>query len=243
MKYLRYVSLTLLLWCVGFPSVADYVDTDMNDESKEEVVALFGILLTPSTFAPASSTNLEFSIYGRTVTDEGQVPDYNGDFRGAIDQVPIFASLRMNGLGITAGFAQGSEFEFSQPFIAALDYKSDLLKEQTQIGASIDVQYAMIVVTDEKRVEISASGFGVFSVTGTVSANLLQVLEPYAGISFHYIYLNAGEDRIRVARVIPKVGLQVTVLSPFILGSEIKLIRNQNLQSAWMWDMGVSLRF
>lgn len=231
------VVISILLF-VTFPAFAD-----IGEEERDEVVGTFGALLVPSVFTTAGSERLGASLYGRTLTGEGEVPDFDGNVRDSIDQLQLFASGRMKGLGLTLGLSPGStKLEFSQPFILSVDYKAGLLEETPIVDAAVDAQYSMIVLTDKKDIEVSALGFGVFSINGIVSANLL-VLEPYAGLTLNYVYINAkDEDFIGVWKPIPKLGLQYTVLPLIKVGAEIAFIKNKHLNSSWMWNMGVSVK-
>jgi hypothetical protein len=68
-------------------------------------------------------------------------------------------------------------------------------------------------------------------------------VEPYAGLTLNYIYLDAEEEFISLLKLVPKIGLQVKPLRKFRIGSEIKLISNEHLDSAWIWDLGVNMKF
>lgn len=237
---MRYILVLSILLLVVSPK---HADAQIGEEEREEVVGLFGVLLVPSIFTTAGQERLGVSLYGRTLTGEGDVPDFDGDFRDNINQLQIFASGRLGGLGATIGFGQGSEFEFSQPFILSADYKVGLLKEAPVVDAAADVQYSMIVLPDVKDIEVSALGFGVFSVSGMVSANLLFLAEPYGILSFNYVYLNPeGEDFVGVLKVVPKIGLKFKVLPMISVGTEIGIITNEYINTSWMWNIGVSAR-
>jgi hypothetical protein len=233
-----FVAFSILL-LVAFPK---HADAQIGEEERDDVVGLFGALLVPSIFTAASSERIgAASLYGRTLTGEGDVPDFDGDFRDNVDQLQIFASGRIGGLGVTIGFGQGSDFEFSQPFILSADYKLGLMKETPIVDAAADVQYSMIVLPDEKDIEVSALGFGVFSISGMVSANLLFLAEPYGILTFNYIYLNPEEeDFIGVLKVVPKIGLKFKVLPMVSVGAEIGIITSEHLDTSWMWNIGVT---
>jgi hypothetical protein len=240
---MRYISVfaALSILLIALPEHADAWRIDEVD--RDEVIGLFGTLMVPSVFTTASSERLvAASLYGRALTGEGEVPDLDGDFRDNIDQLQMFASARLAGFGLALGLGTGSDFEFSQPFVLSVDYKKGLLGKTPIVDAAVDAQYSMVVLTDTDDIEVSALGFGVFSINGIVSANLLM-LEPYAGLTLNYIYLNTKEeDFVGVWKPIPKLGLQYTVL-PFIkVGAELSFIINERLDSAWMWNMGVSVR-
>jgi hypothetical protein len=217
-------------------------DDGTNDEVRNEVVSLFGTFLTPSIFTTAGPENFSVSLYGRTLTGEGEVPDFDEDPRDEIDELSIFVSGRMHGLGLTIGFSEGSEFEFSEPVIWSLDYKVGLLEESRKLDAAVDFQYSMITLLHEDEIKVSAGGFGVFSISGLVSTNI-PLVEPYAGLTLNYIYLNAEEEFISLLKLVPKIGLQVKPLRMFRVGTEIKLISNEHLDSAWIWDLGANMRF
>ena len=214
-----------------------------DDDVRDEVVGLFGVLLTPSIFTPSSPEDPGFLIYGRTLTEEDEVPDFDGDFEDEIDEMAIFASGRIGGLGLTVGFGEGSDFEFSKPFIASIDYKASFLKDRPRLDAAIDVQYSMIVLTEEEEINVSALGFGVVSISGILSAKILSLFEPYVGIALHYVYLDSEAESIRVMKPVPKAGMQIRLFSPLVVGVEVKFIENENFNSAWMWDVGAGLRF
>ena len=239
---MRYVPVFIVLAVFFLIALPTRADLTFNEDVRDEVISLFGVILTPSTFTAASSEQAAFSLYGRTLTAEGEVPDFDEKPRDEIDEMALFLSGRISGMGLTLGFGQGSDFEFSQPLIISLDYKAGLLKENPNVDAAIDFQYTMITLPDEENINISALGFGVFSVTALVSANLLHLLEPYAGVSVNYIYMNSEDEFINVWKPVPKVGLQVSVLPKIRIGGEIQFIDNKYLDSAWMWNLGVSLR-
>lgn len=240
---MRYVSVFAVLSILLLAAFPEHAGAQIGEEEREDVVGLFGALLVPSIFTTASSERLSASLYGRTLTGEGEVPDFDGDFRDNVDQLQIFASGRLGGLGATIGFGQGSDFEFSQPFILSADYKLGLMKETPIVDAAADVQYSMIVLPDEKDIEVSALGFGVFSISGMVSANLLFLAEPYGILTFNYVYLNPEEeDFVGVLKVVPKVGLKFKVLPMISVGTEIGIITSKHLDTAWMWNIGVSAR-
>ena len=240
MRYISVFAALSILLLIAFP---EHTDAQISEEERDEVVGLFGTLLVPSIFTTASSERLGASLYGRTLTGEGKVPDFDGDIRDNIDQLQIFASGRVGGLGLTIGFGQGSDFEFSQPFILSADYKLGLMKETPIVDVAADVQYSMIVLQDEEDIEVSALGFGVFSISGIVSANLPFLAEPYGVLTLNYVYLNPEEgDSIRVLKVVPKIGLKFNVLPMISVGAEIGVISNEDLDTSWMWSIGVSAR-
>jgi hypothetical protein len=240
MRYISiYAAISLLLFITSLANADDMI----GEEERDEVVGLFGTLLVPSTFTTASSERLAASIYGRTLTGEGEVPDFDGNVRDNIDQLQMFASARIGGLGLTIGFGQGSDFEFSQPLTVSADYKIGLLKGTPIVDAAADVQYSMIVLPDKKDIEVSALGFGVFSISGMVSANLLFLAEPYGALTFNYVYLNPGdEDLIGVWKLVPKIGLRVKILPMISVGTEIGVITNEYINTSWMWNIGVSAK-
>ena len=239
MRYTSVIVVLSILLLVGFPVYAG----EIGEEERDDVVGLFGTLMVPTTFTAASSERLAVSLYGRTLTGEGEVPDFDGSVRDSVDQLQIFASGRLGGLGLTIGLGQGSDFEFSQPFILSADYKMGLLKPTPIVDVAADVQYSMIVLSDEKDIQVSALGFGVFSISGIVSANLLFLAEPYAGLTFNYIYFNPeDEDLIGVWKAVPKIGLKISPLPLISVGTEIGIITSKHLDTAWMWNIGVSGR-
>lgn len=240
MRYISFFATFLVSLLIVFPT---HADVEFNDEVRKEVVGLFGTLLAPTPFTTASSEKLSVSVYGRTLTAEGKVPDFDGSLEDEIDELTIFVSGRMGGLGLTLGFSQGSDFEFSSPVILALDYKAGLLEKAPMVDAAVDVQYSMIILPDEENINVSALGFGVLSVSALVSADLLFLLEPYAGLTLNYVYLNSEEDFIGVTKLVPKIGLQVKPFPLIKIGTELKFINNEHLESSWMWDIGASVRF
>jgi len=215
-----------------------------KDKETTEVVALFGTLLAPSIFSSAKSEKIEASLYGRTITGAGEVPDFNkANPKETIDSLQIYINGRIGGFGATIGFGQGNEFEFKDPFILSVDYKVDLLKDVPIVDAAIDAQYSMIYLPDEKTIKVSAPGFGVVSINGLVGANLLLFLEPYAGVTLNYVYLNSKDNPFNVWKAIPKLGLKINLL-PFIsIGSEVSFIKNEILNDSWIWNIGASARF
>lgn len=234
------IAVLSILLLIVFPARAG---EEVSDETKE-VVGLFGTLLVPSIFTSAGTEKLGVSLYGRTLTGEGEVPDFESrDVKEEINGLAIFASGRMSGFGLTVGLGPGGDLEFSQPFVLSLDYKKGFLGKTPIVDAAADVQYSMIVLPNEEKIKVSALGFGVLSINGMVSANLLM-LEPYVGVTLNYVYLSPGEkDFIGVWKIVPKLGLQYTVLPLIAVAAEIKIIRNEHLNSAWMWDMGITARF
>jgi hypothetical protein len=215
-----------------------------KDKETTEVVGLFGTLLAPSIFSSAKSEKMGVSLYGRTITGAGEVPDFNkANPKKAIDSLQIYINGRISGFGATIGFGQGNEFEFKDPFILSVDYKLDLLKGVPVVDAAIDAQYSMIYLPDEKTIKVSAPGFGVVSINGLVSANLLFLLEPYAGVTLNYVYLNSKDNPFSVWKTIPKLGLKLNLL-PFVsIGSEVSFIKNEILNDSWIWNIGASARF
>ena len=241
MKYVSVSAVLSILLLIIFPV---HADLEFNEDVRDEVVALFGTLLTPSVFTTAHLDPLTFSVYGRTLTAEGEVPDFDGAYRDEIDQMTIYAGARLAGLGLTIGFGQGSDFEFSQPVILSADYKVSFLPEHSMRNAAIDLQYSVITLPDEEKIRVSALGFGVVSVNGLASAKLLNILEPYVGITLNYIYMNSeSEGHINVLKWIPKLGLRLIALQTLSATTEIKLIKNEYLDSAWIWDLGASISF
>ena len=243
---MRYISVFIVLSVLLLAALSAQAADNSKDE-RDEIVSLFGALSTPSIFTPATSEDLAVLLYGRAITGEGDVPDFDGDFRGQIDELQMFLTGRLGGLGLTLGFGQGSEFEFSQPFILSVDYKAGLTKEGGIIGgmidAAVDAQYSMIVLPDEKNIGTSALGFGVFSATGLLSTDVLPLIEPYVGLSLNYVYLRPeNDDFIGVLKLIPRAGAHIRLLA-ITVGTEIKFLKNSNLDSAWMWDIGAGIRF
>jgi len=235
------LSVLLLTVCTfGAPASSS---VRLSKGERDEVVGLFGTLLAPSIFTTASSEKLSASIYGRTLTGEGKVPDFDGSVKDNIDSLQVFINGRLGDLGATIGFGQGNEFEFSQPLILSVDYKVGLLGGVPVVDAAIDAQYSMIYLPDEENIKVSAPGYGVVSLNGIVSADLLFLLEPYAGLTLNYVYLNSEEEFISVWKPVPKIGAKIKLL-PFVsVGTEVIFIINEHLNSAWMWNFGASARF
>jgi len=237
MRYISVFAVLSVLLLATFPAYAG----DVDEEMRNEVVGLFGALSTPSIFVPASSENLAVLLYGRTITGEGTVPDFDQEPKQEIDELQIFATGRLGGLGLTIGFGQGNEFEFSQPLILSVDYKVGLMEDSSLIKAAVDAQYSMITLPDEENIRLSALGFGVFSLNGLISAKL-PFVEPYAGLALNYVYLNSEDEYIGVLKPIPRIGAHVKILMVTV-GTEIKFLNNKHLDSAWMWDIGAGIRF
>jgi len=249
MRYISVFAVLAVLLVAIFPAyAADVSAADDNNERRDAVVGLFGALATPSIFTPASSERLGILLYGRTLTGEGQVPDFDKDDpEGEINALQIFAGARIGGLGLAIGFGTGDEFDFSKPFVLSADYKVGLMEDTPMLDAAVDVQYTTIFLTDDDSIDTTALGFGVFSVTGLLSAKLLRLAEPYAGLTLNYVYLNSGNadedgEFIGVLKLIPKIGLHVKFL-PITVGTEIRFLNNKHLKSAWMWDFGAGIRF
>jgi len=238
---MKYVSLLVFTTFLALPFIASPASAYIDEEIRDEVVGLFGTLLTPSIFTTPGMEDFGISLYGRTLTDEGEVPDFDESPRNEIDEMTIFVSGRLKGLGLTLGFGEGSEFEFSQPFIASLDYKVNFMERERTVDSAIDLQYSMIVLPDEEAIDVSAVGFGVASITGMISADL-QFLEPYAGLKLNYVYLNSESEPIKVWKLVPHVGLQVKPLPSIRVGTELRFIKNEHLQSAWLWDVGINVK-
>jgi hypothetical protein len=240
MRYMLIPTVLLILLLCVFPAFS--IDT-FNEEVRDEVVGLFGALLAPSIFTSASSEQALISVHGRLLTAEGEVPNFDGSFEDEINEMTVYVSGRLSGIGLTLGFGEGSDFEFSQPVVVSVDYKASLMKNAPTVDAALDVQYSMIVLPDEEKIEVSALGFGVFSINGLVSANLLSIAEPYAGLTLHYVYLNSdAEGRIEAWKLIPKVGLRAGFRAVSV-GTEISFINNKHIDSAWMWELGATVRF
>ncbi|MEK7399652.1 MAG: hypothetical protein AAB116_22140 [Candidatus Poribacteria bacterium] len=219
--------------------------SDKNDKDKErtEIVALFGTLLAPSIFCSANPEKIGgVSIYGRIITGEGEVPDFGTEVKDNIDSLQIYLNGRVGRFGATLGFGQGNEFEFSQPLILSVDYKLTLLKSAL-LNAAVDGQYSTIYLPDEKTMKVSAPGFGVASINGLISANILFLLEPYAGVTLNYVYLNSKDDLYTVWKAVPKLGLKVKLL-PFVsVGSEVSFLMNDIINDSWLWNFGASVKF
>ncbi|MGB9597962.1 MAG: hypothetical protein ACPL7B_16880, partial [Candidatus Poribacteria bacterium] len=79
-----------------------------DDKEKNEVIGLFGTLLAPSIFSSAKSENICLSMYGRLITGEGEVPDFDKDIKDNIDSLQIYLNGRFGGFGATIGFGQGN---------------------------------------------------------------------------------------------------------------------------------------
>ena len=127
MKHISVFVALSILSLIIFPARAAIAASD--EEMRNDVVGLFGALLTPSVFTAASMENLSLSVYGRRVTGEGEVPDFDKKPADEINEMELFLSGRLGGLGLTLGFGQGSDFEFSQPVILAIDYKTGFLEQ------------------------------------------------------------------------------------------------------------------
>ena len=237
MRYLSVFVAFLILSVVPF-----LANADISEEVRDEVVGLFGTILTPSIFTTPGAEEFGGSLYARTLTDEGEVPDFDEHPKNKIDEMTVFVSGRLKGLGLTLGFGEGSEFEFSQPVIVSFDYKVSLMEADPRMDAAVDFQYTMIALPDEETINVSTVGFGVFSIGGMISVDL-TLLEPYAGLNLNYIYLNSEEESIEVWNLVPKLGLQIKPLPAVRIGAEMKFINNEHLESAWMWDLGVNVKF
>ncbi|MDQ1327705.1 MAG: hypothetical protein QG641_988 [Candidatus Poribacteria bacterium] len=239
-----YILLFVGMFLLSVLPVSVFASLDKNkDDERTEVVGLFGTLLTPSIFTTAKSEKLSASLFGRAITGEGEVPDFSGDVKDKVESLQIYINGRMGGFGATIGFGQGNEFEFSQPLILSVDYKVSLLKGVPILAAAIDGQYTMIYLPDRKTIKVSAPGFGVASINGLVSADLLFFLEPYAGVSLNYVYLNSKDDPYSVWKTVPKLGLKLNIL-PFIsIGSEVTFVTNKILNDSWIWNIGATARF
>lgn len=213
-----------------------------NDKERKEVIGLFGTLLAPSIFSSAKSESISISMHGRLITGEGEVPDFDKDVKDNIDSLQVYLNGRFGGFGATIGFGQGNEFEFSQPLILSVDYKVGLIKNG-MFNAAVDGQYSMIYLPEEKTMKVSAPGFGVASINGLISANLLFLIEPYAGLTLNYIYLNSKDELYTVWKPVPKLGLKVKVLPLVNIGSEVTFVMNDQINDSWLWNFGASVRF
>jgi len=235
------VSMVLLL-IVSYLPTSVLADSEA-DEERKEVIGLFGSLLAPSIFTTARCESIQASIFGRIITGEGEVPDFSGDVKDNIDSLQLYINGRLAGFGATIGFGQGNEFEFSQPLILSVDYKIEFLDMIPVFDAAVDFQYSMIYLPDKKKtIKISAPGFGVASINGLFSTNLLFI-EPYAGITLNYVYLDSKEKLYTVWKPVPKVGLMIKPIPFFCIGSEVSLIMNENLNDSWAWNFGARVRF
>jgi hypothetical protein len=236
----------LLISIIPFNAIAS-LDQNDNDKERTEIVALFGTLLAPSIFCSAKPEKIAgVSIYGRMITGEGEVPDFGTEVKDNIDSLQIYLNGRVGGFGATLGFGQGNEFEFSQPLILSVDYKLTFLKSAL-LNAAVDGQYSTIYLPDEKTMKVSALGFGVASINGLISANILSLLEPYAGVTLNYVYLNSKENSKNklydVWKAVPKLGLKVKLL-PFVsVGSEVSFLMNDIINDSWLWNFGASVKF
>jgi len=215
-----------------------------KDAETTEVVGLFGTLLAPSIFTTAKAEKASASLFGRSITGEGEVPDFNlSNPKETINSIQVYINGRVGGFGATIGFGQGNEFEFHNPLILSVDYKLSLLKGVPVLSAAIDAQYSMIYLPDQKTIKVSAPGFGVVSINGLVSADILLFLEPYAGLTMNYVYLNSKNDSFSAWKPVPKLGLKLKVL-PFVsIGGEVSLITNKILSNSWIWNVGATVRF
>jgi hypothetical protein len=239
MKHIYAVILIALL-LFPFPALARIGEDVTND-----VIGLFGMLLTPSIFTTPGHENAGLSLYGRALTSEGEVPDFGEDLDDAeekIDDMTIFISGRLRKAGLTLGFGQGNDFQFSQPFIMSVDYKLDFARrERSVMNAAVDFQYTMIILPEEDEIEVSAAGFGVFSINGMLSADL-RILEPYVGLNLNYVYLNSERKSYQLWKPVPEFGLQIKPLPRVRVGAEVRFIDNEFLESAWMWDIGFNIK-
>lgn len=242
MKRISLLVISVFL-LISLVQMCAFASSDSDDSEKNEVIGLFGSLLAPSIFSSARSEHIAGTIYGRTLTNEGEVPDFNGDIKGNIDSYQIYINGRFGGFGATIGFGQGNEFEFSQPLILSVDYKISLLGDTPIIDAAIDAQYSMIYLPDEEIIKVSAPGFGVASINGLVSAKLLFIFEPYAGVTLNYVYLDSEEDLYTVWKAIPKVGLKLNLLPFLNVGGELAFVTNETLNNSWVWSFGATARF
>jgi len=240
-KRISVLIITGLLMISSIP-VSVLASSDADDAQRNEIIGLFGSVLVPSIFSSAKSEKLAGSIYGRTITGEGEVPDFSGYIKGKIDSYQIYINGRIGGFGATIGFGQGNEFEFSQPLILSVDYKIGLLDDTPILDAAIDAQYTMIYLPNEKTIKVSAPGFGVASINGLVGADLLMI-EPYAGITVNYVYLDSEEKLYTVWKAIPKLGLKLKLLPFLSIGGELAYIINETLNDSWVWNFGASVRF
>ncbi len=234
------IFLMVLLMIVSCLPASVLADSDADE--KEEVIGLFGSLLAPSIFTTARCESLQASIFGRVITGEGQVPDFSGGVKDNIDSLQLYINGRLGGFGATIGFGQGNEFEFSQPLILSVDYKIEFLDMIPIFDAAIDVQYSMIYLPDKKTIKVSTPGFGVASLNGLFSTYLL-FLEPYAGLTLNYVYLDSKDKLYTVWKPVPKVGLMIKPIPFVCIGSEVSLIMNETLNDSWAWNFGVRVRF
>jgi len=244
-----YILLFVGMFLLSVLPTSVFASSDKKADERTEAVGLIGTLLAPSIFTTAKSEKLSVSLFARSITGEDEVPDIIGevknsdDVKNKIKSLQVYINGRMGGFGATIGFGQGNEFEFSQPLILSVDYKLNLLKGVPILGAAIDAQYSMIYLPDKKNIRISAPGFGVVSINGLVSADLLFFLEPYAGVSLNYVYLNSKDDPFRVWKTVPKLGLKLKILPFFSIGSEVTFVTNKVLNDSWIWNIGATARF
>ena len=71
---MRYFSVFFVLSALLFATFPVYSDTASEEGVRDEIVGLFGSLLAPSIFTTAKSEQLSISVYGRSLTAEGEVP-------------------------------------------------------------------------------------------------------------------------------------------------------------------------
>jgi hypothetical protein len=236
------ISVFIIIGLLMISSIPVSILASSEDAERNEIIGLFGSMLVPSIFSSAKSDKFAGSIYGRTITGEGEAPDFNGDIKGKIDSYQIYINGRIGGFGATIGFGQGNAFEFSQPLILSVDYKIGLLDKIPVLDAAIDAQYTMIYLPNEKTIKVSAPGFGIVSINGLVGADLI-LIEPYAGVTVNYVYLDSAAKLYSVWKAIPKLGLKLKIL-PFVsVGGELAYITNKTLNNSLVWNFGASVRF
>lgn len=243
MKLISFSIITLLISIALMDSISLVSASAIGEEEQKEVVGLFGSLLAPSIFSTARTERLSASIYGGVITGEGEVPDFDGSIKDSIDSLQVYVNGRLGRFGATLGFGQGNEFEFSQPFIISVDYKLGVPELIPFINMAIDGQYSMIYLPNKKIIKVSAPGFGVASVNGIISAKLLFFFEPYVSATFNYIYLDSEDEFIKVWKAIPKLGLKLNIIPVVNIGTEISFIKNEYIDSSWVWNMGASVKF
>jgi hypothetical protein len=230
---------------MSFLPIGILADSNNEKDERKAVIGLFGSLIAPSIFSSAKTEHLAFSIHGRTITNEGEVPDYDlsESPKDNIDSYQIYLNGRFGGFGATLGFGQGNEFEFSQPLILSVDYKLGLFEDAPLFDAAIDAQYSLIYLPKADKIKVSAPGFGVASINGLVGANLI-IFEPYAGITLNYVYLNSEDELFSVWKPIPKLGLKIKPLPLVNIGGELSFLMNEKpLNNSWIWNFGASVRF
>jgi len=210
---------------------------------KQCKISINDILFAPSSLTTTAEDNVVMTVYLRTNIKEGDVPT---DIQETLDNAERFACLRYKNWGLTVGWQGNMKLDIAEPYAMAIDYKIPLCFGKGDYGFAVDFKYSTKKI-QKSSLRRSILDFGVFSVNGLISKEIMSYFEIYGGATANYVYIDASSLIMdSLWKLVPLVGARVSLSNYYDIQLIFELNRGRidsNSDPIWTWHLGASVGF